>query len=85
MPLIRPGLIYRQRANLMGLYSGGGGGALHTSICNRLNLLLFFLSSGIKLVFRHISRRVRCEICSKLTIKAPEYVKLMIKLTIKIP
>ena len=26
IPLIRPGHIYGQRANLMGLYSGGEGG-----------------------------------------------------------
>ena len=38
-----------------------------------------------KPVFWHISRRTRCEIRSKLTIKTPEYKKLMIKLTIKTP
>ena len=79
--LICPGRIYGQRTNLMGLYSGGGGGGLifrrkNASICNLLNLLLFFLFFSIKLVFRHISRRARSEICSELTIKTPEYVTL---------
>ena len=36
-----------------------------------------------KPAFQHISHCARCEICSKLTIKSPECVKLMIKLTIK--
>ena len=90
IPLIRPGRIYGQRTNLMGLYSGGlypRGlifGRKKTSIWNLLNLL-FFLFSSIKHVFRHFSRRARCKICSKLTIKIPEYVKLMIKLKIKTP
>ena len=76
--------IYVQRTDLMGLYSGGGliFGRKNTSICNLLNLL-FFLFSSIKHVFRHFSRRARCEICSKLTIMTPEYVKLTIKLKIK--
>ena len=50
---IRPGRIYEQRTNLMGLYSRGlytaGGGLIlrrkNTSICNLLNLLLIFLFS----------------------------------------
>ena len=50
-----------------GLYSGGK------------TLLL----SSIKQVFRHFSLRARCEMCSKLTIKIPEYVKLTIKLKIR--
>ena len=48
-------------------------------MCNLLNILSFFLFSSIKLAFWHISRRARCEICSKLPLKAPEYVKLTIK------
>ena len=52
---------------------------------NLLNLLLFFLFSSLKLVFWHISHRARCKICSKLTIKAPDYVKSTINLTIKTP
>ena len=46
---------------------------------------LFFLFSSIKHEFWHFSRRPRFEICSKLTIKTPEYVKLTIKLKIKTP
>ena len=90
--LIRPGRIYGQRTNLMGLYLEGGlytGGLIfgtkNTSICNLLNLLLFFLFSSIKLVFWDISRHARCEICSRLIVKAPEYLKLTMKLTIKTP
>ena len=52
-------------------------------ICNLLNLLFFLFFLSIKPVFRHFSRRARCEIRSKLTIKTPEYVKLTIKLEIK--
>ena len=37
------------------------------------------------LIFWHISRCTSYGICSKVTIKAPEYVKLTIKLTIKTP
>ena len=78
IPLIHPGRIYGQRANLMGLYSGRRGGLLFgrksTSICNLLNLLLFLPYFGI---FR--------EICSKLTIKTQEYVTSAIKLKIKAP
>ena len=96
IPLIRPGCIYGQRTNFDGpIFVGGGGGLIYgrgrlifgrknTSICDLLNLL-FFLFSSIKHVFRHFSRRARCEICSKLTIKTPEYVKLKIKLKIKTP
>ena len=53
IPLIRPGRMHGQRANLMDLYSGWreltyirGGfifGRKSTSICNLLDLLLFFL------------------------------------------
>ena len=84
--LIRPGSIYGQRTNLMGLYSRGFiFGRKNTSIWNLLKLLLSFLFSSRKLVFWHISPRARCEICFKLPIKTPEYVKLTIKLTIKTP
>ena len=77
----------------MGLYSGvevgwSGGlifGRKNTSSYNLLNLLLFFVFSIIKLVFRHIARLARCETCLRLTIKAPEYVKLTIKLSVKGP
>ena len=31
IPLIRPGRIYRQRTNLIGLYLGGGGEGLYTT------------------------------------------------------
>ena len=53
IPLIRPGRMHGQRTNLMDLYSGWreltyirGGfifGRKSTSICNLLDLLLFFL------------------------------------------
>ena len=65
----------------MGLYLGRGEAYIREenhSICNLLNLLLFFLFSSKKLVFSHISRRARCKICSKLTIKTPEYIKLKV-------
>ena len=93
IPLIPPGRAYGQRANLMGLYSGEGGGLYtgglifgrkNTSIFILLNLL-FFLFPGIKHVFRHFPRRAKCEICSKLTVKTSEYVKLTIKLKIMTP
>ena len=66
------------------------GGA---SICNfkkhfnlqSVKLNTFLLFSSIKLVFWHILRRAGCEICLKLKIKTPEYIKLTIKLTIKTP
>ena len=55
--LIRPGRIYGQRTNLMGLYLEGGlytGGLIfgtkNTSICNLLNLLLFFSCIDAKCV-----------------------------------
>ena len=78
-PIFR-GLIYEGRA-------GGGGGGLifgrkNNSICNFLKLL-FFLFSSIKHVLRHFPRRARREICPKLTIKTPEYVKLTIKFEVK--
>ena len=40
---------------------------------------LSFLFSSIKHVFCHFSPRARCEICSKLTIKTPEYVNDEVK------
>ena len=98
IPLTRPGRIYGQRTNLMGLYSGVGslytGGGRRGEAYNRekkhfnlqpvkLTFLSFF--SNIKHVFWHFSRHAKCEICSKLTIKTPEYVNLTIKLKIKTP
>ena len=47
-------------------------GRKNTSICNLLNLLLLFLFSSIKLIFWHISRRVRCEIMFQVTKKTPD-------------
>ena len=88
-----PWAYIQTKKNLMGLYSEGGayiqGGGLifggkNTSICNLLNFL-FFLFSSIKHVFWHFERPARFEVCSKLTIKTPEYVKLTIKLKIKTP
>ena len=52
---------------------------------NLQSVKLNFLFSSIKHVFRYFLCRARCEICSKITIKTPEYVKLMIKLKIKKP
>ena len=84
-----PWRIYGQNTNLMGLFGKDGGrgifGRKNTSTCNLnlLNLLLLFFFSSVKFVFWHISRRSRYEICSKLTIKTPEHVKLTIKLTTK--
>ena len=46
---------------------------------------LTFLFSSIKHTFWHFSRRARCEICSKLTIKTQEYIRLKIKLKTKTP
>ena len=70
----------------VGLIYGEGGriifGRKNTSICNMLKLL-FFLFSSIKHIFRRFSRRARCEIYSKLTVKTPEYVMLIIKSKIK--
>ena len=42
---------------------------------------------GLGLIFgrKNISNHARCETCSKLTIKAPEYVQTTIKLKIKTP
>ena len=46
------------------------------------NCIYFFVfhlqenADQTKLVFRHISRRARCEICSKLTIKTPNLIGL---------
>ena len=55
----------------MGVGWGGGliFGRKNTSSYNLLNLLLFFVFSIIKLVFRHIARLARCETCLRLTIK----------------
>ena len=71
LPLLRPGRIYGQRTNLMGLYSRGGlhtGGAYirEEKHFNVQSVTLTFLSffSSIKNVFWHFSRRARCEICS---------------------
>ena len=66
------------------MYGGLIFGRKKISICNLLNLIIF-LSSSIKHVFFDFSRRGRCETCSKLTIKIPEYLKLTIKLKIKTP
>ena len=73
------------------IYEEGGGRGIggytwqkKKSICTLLKSL-FFLFFTIKHVFWDISRRARCEICSKLTIKIPEYGKLMLNLKIKIP
>ena len=83
--------MYGQRANLIGLYSGGrgrrlegwglytgdflSGGKAHFNFQSmKFTFLSFFFS--IKHVFRH----ARSDICSKLTIKTPEYVKLTIML-----
>ena len=41
---------------------------------------LTFIFFSIKHIFRHFSCSARCEICSKLTIKTPEYINLTIKL-----
>ena len=58
------------------IYRGRGRGLIfgrkNTSICNLLNLLLLFLFSSIKLIFWHISRRVRCEIMFQVTKKTPD-------------
>ena len=45
----------------------------NTSICNPLNLL-FFLFLSIKLVFRHLSCRGSCEMCSWLISKVNDKV-----------
>ena len=69
----------------MPIFGGGGElifGRKDTSICNLLNLL-FLLFPSIKHILWHFSCRAKCEICSKLTIKTPEYVKLTIKLKTK--
>ena len=46
---------------------------------------LSFLFTSIKHVFCQFLRHVRYEICSRLTIKTPAYVRLTIRLKIKIP
>ena len=48
------------------------------------NIEKFVFNCG-KIVFRYISRCARCERCSKLKIKTPEFVKMTIKVTIKTP
>ena len=75
---------------------GGGGGGLiygtgsyiwgkkHFNM-QSVTLITFLSFFSVKLVFWHTSRRVICEICSKSIIKAPGYVELTIKLTIKTP
>ena len=87
IPLIRPGRIYGQRTNLMGLYMGWRGGD-YIREEKRFNLQYagltfhYFLQyKGRILAFLY---RARCEICSNLTIKTPEYVKLMINFKTKI-
>ena len=49
------------------------------------SIMIVFLFSSINHIFWHFSRRATCEICSKLTKKTPEYVKLTIKMEIKTP
>ena len=94
--LIRPGRICGQNTNLMNLYLGGGGlgwwgrlmynrnyiWGLYTPVCNLLKLR-FFLFLPVEHVFWHFSSCAKCEICSKLTVKTPEYTKLAIKLNKK--
>ena len=80
----------------MDLYLGGrcgvGGayiqrdlylGLIHFSLQSVKLTFLSFLP--VKHVFWYFSRCGKCQICSKLTIKTPEYVKLAIKLKIKTP
>ena len=55
-------------------------GTLQFGICKT-----YFFFCSIKHVFWHFSRRAKCEICSKLTMKTPEYIKLMIKSKMKTP
>ena len=88
---VREGLASGYNAVTRTVCSGGfyvvgfylGGKILHIAICKTYDCSFFF--SRTKIVFRHTLRRVRFEICSKLTIKTPEDLKLTIKLTIKIP
>ena len=94
--LIRPGRIYGQKTNLMNLCLGDGGlgwwgrliynrkyiWGLYTPVYNLIKLR-FFLFLPVEHVFWHFSNCAKCEICSKLTIKTPEYVKLTIKLKTK--
>ena len=82
----------------MGLQSGGliygvGGGSVgayireekHSNLQSvKFNTFLSFFQHKSR-IFWHISGCARCEICLKLRIKAPEYVKLTIKLTVKTP
>ena len=89
IPLTHPERIYGQRTNLMGQYSRGKGGAYireekHLNL-QPVKLTFPFFFSSIKQVFSNLSCRARCDICSKLTIKTPEYVKLTIKFKIKAP
>ena len=88
--LICPGCICRQSANLMSLYSGSLYTGAYFCEEKHFNLkavkrITFFPFSYAKPIFWYISSCARCEICSKLTITAPKYVKLTIKLTIKTP
>ena len=91
-PLIPTGCIQQPEDKFDALIFRGGGcrqalifGRKNTSSCNLLNILLFFLFFIIKIVFWHILRHARCEICRKLTIKTPEYIQLTIKLTKNTP
>ena len=72
----------------MDLYLGGGGACLRgrgrayiqvEKYFNLQSVKFTFLSfSSKKHVFRYFSRSARCKICSKLTIKTSEYVKLKV-------
>ena len=91
-PLIPTGCIQQPEDKFDALiFRGEGGrqalifGRKNTSSCNLLNVLLFFLFFSVKIVFRHILRHARCEICRKLTIKILEYMKLTINLTKNTP
>ena len=91
IPLIRLGRINGQKTFDGRIFGGfGGGGLTHEDLkfgrkkhFNLQSVKLTFSFSSIKHVFRHFSRRARCEICSKFTIKTPKHVKLTIKLKIK--
>ena len=63
--LIHPGLIFRRRKNLMGLYWRGA--YIHEEKHFNLQYVKLFFFSSLKHIFRYFSCRVRCEVCSKLT------------------
>ena len=75
IPLIRLGRINGQKTFDGRIFGGfGGGGLTHKDLkfgrkkhFNLQSVKLTFSFSSIKHVFRHFSRRARCEICSKLT------------------